>query len=115
MFEFFARMTPDGVSLTPDIGSYMSFALSLFFAFGAAFEVPVAIVLLTRIGVISAEGVSKKRPYFILGSFILAMLMTPPDPFSQIMMAVPVCLLFEVGLFFARKLETNDLQSEASE
>ncbi len=115
MFEFFARMTPDGVSLTPDIGSYMSFALSLFFAFGAAFEVPVAIVLLTRIGIISAEGVSKKRPYFILGSFILAMLMTPPDPFSQIMMAVPVCLLFEVGLFFARKLETNDLQSEASE
>ena len=108
-------MTPAGVALTPDIGSYMGFALSLFFAFGVAFEVPVAIVLLTRIGVISAENVAKQRPFFILGAFILSMLMTPPDPFSQIMMAVPVCLLFEVGLFFARKLEKNDLQSEELE
>ena len=114
MFEFFAKMTPEGVALTPDIGSYMSFALSLFFAFGVAFEVPVAIVLLTRIGVISAENVAKQRPYFILGAFVLAMLMTPPDPFSQVMMAVPVCLLFEVGLFFARKLEKNDLKSKES-
>ena len=115
MFEFFAKMTPEGVALTPDIGSYMSFALSLFFAFGVAFEVPVAIVLLTRIGVISPDAIAKKRPYFILGAFVLAMLMTPPDPFSQVMMAVPVCLLFEVGLFFARKLEKNDLKSESSE
>ncbi len=115
MFEFFAKMTPQGVAFTPDIGSYMSFALSLFFAFGVAFEVPVAIVLLTRIGVISAENVAKQRPYFILGAFVLAMLMTPPDPFSQVMMAVPVCLLFELGLFFARKLEKNDLQSEELE
>jgi sec-independent protein translocase protein TatC len=115
MFEFFAKMTPAGVDLTPDIGSYMSFALSLFFAFGVAFEVPVAIVLLTRIGIISAESIARQRPYFILGAFVLAMLMTPPDPFSQVMMAVPVCLLFEVGLFFARKLEKNDLQSEMSE
>ncbi len=115
MFAFFAKMTPDGVALTPDIGSYMSFALSLFFAFGVAFEVPVAIVLLTRIGVLSTESIAKQRPYFILGAFVLAMLMTPPDPFSQILMAIPVCLLFEVGLFFARKLEKNNLQSEASE
>jgi len=115
MFAFFAKMTPDGVALTPDIGSYMSFALSLFFAFGVAFEVPVAIVLLTRIGVLSTESITKQRPYFILGAFVLAMLMTPPDPFSQILMAIPVCLLFEVGLFFARKLEKNNLQSEASE
>lgn len=115
MFEFFAKMTPDGVAFTPDIGSYMSFALSLFFAFGVAFEVPVAIVLLTRIGVLSAESVAKQRPYFILGAFIIAMLMTPPDPFSQVMMAVPVCLLFEFGLFVARRLEKNDLKSETSE
>lgn len=107
MFEFFAKMTPEGVALTPDIGSYMSFAISLFFAFGVAFEVPVAIVLLTRIGVISANEVAEKRPYFILGSFVLAMLMTPPDPFSQIMMAVPVCILFELGLFFAKRLDKN--------
>lgn len=108
MFEFFAKMTPEGVALTPDIGAYMSFAISLFFAFGIAFEVPVAIVLLTRIGVLSPTTVAEKRPYFILGSFVLAMLMTPPDPFSQIMMAVPVCLLFELGLFFSKYLEKKD-------
>ena len=105
IFEFFAKMTPEGVALTPDIGSYMSFALSLFFAFGVAFEVPVAIVLLSRMGVISAEGIAKQRAYFILGVFVIGMLMTPPDPFSQVMLALPVCLLFEVGLFFARRLE----------
>ena len=105
MFAFFAKMTPEGVALTPDIGSYMSFALSLFFAFGVAFEVPVAIVLLTKIGVVSAQSIAQQRPYFILGAFVLAMLMTPPDPFSQILMAIPVCLLFELGLLFARKLE----------
>lgn len=108
IFEFFAKMTPEGVALTPDIGSYMSFALSLFFAFGIAFEVPVAIVLLTKMGVISASGIAKKRPYFILGAFVIGMLMTPPDPFSQIMMAIPVCLLFEIGLFCARRLENKD-------
>jgi len=112
IFDFFAKMTPEGVALTPDIGSYMSFALSLFFAFGVAFEVPVAIVLLSRMGVISAEGIAKQRPYFILGAFVLGMLMTPPDPFSQVMLALPVCLLFEVGLFCARRLERKALLLE---
>lgn len=115
MFEFFAKMTPEGVALTPDIGSYMSFAISLFFAFGVAFEVPVAIVLLTRIGIISPQKIAEKRPYFILGAFVLAMLMTPPDPFSQIMMAVPVCLLFELGLFFAKRLEKMEQKNSQSE
>lgn len=108
IFDFFAKMTPEGVALTPDIGSYMSFALSLFFAFGVAFEVPVAIVLLSRMGVMSAESIAKQRPYFILGAFVIGMLMTPPDPFSQVMLALPVCMLFEVGLFFARRLEKRD-------
>ena len=115
IFDFFAKMTPEGVALTPDIGSYMSFALSLFFAFGIAFEVPVAIVLLTKMGVISASGIAKQRPYFILGAFVIGMLMTPPDPFSQIMLAVPVCVLFEIGLFFARKIEKNSLSSKHDE
>jgi len=112
IFDFFAKMTPEGVALTPDIGSYMSFALSLFFAFGFAFEVPVAIVLLTKMGIISADGIAKQRPYFILGAFVVGMLMTPPDPFSQVMLALPVCVLFEVGLFFARKLEKKALLRE---
>ena len=112
IFRFFALMTPEGVAYMPDIASYMSFALSLFFAFGIAFEVPVAIVILTRLGVLTPEAIARNRGYFILGAFVLAMLMTPPDPFSQIMLAVPVCLLFEAGLFFARRLQKSDLESE---
>ncbi len=111
MFRFFAAMTPEGVAFTPDIASYMSFALSIFFAFGMAFEVPVALVLLTKMGVVSTEKIAKNRGYFILASFVLAMLMTPPDPFSQVMLALPVCLLFEVGLFFARKVEKKQISS----
>lgn len=105
VFTFFALFAPEGVTYMPDIASYMSFALNMFFAFGLAFEVPVAIVILSRLGVISPHNIAKNRGYFILGSFVIAMIMTPPDPFSMIMMALPVCLLFEVGLFFARKFE----------
>jgi len=112
IFKFFASTAPDGVAVMPDISSYMSFALKLFFAFGVAFEVPVATVLLARMGVVSPENMAKQRPYIILGAFVIGMLMTPPDIFSQVMLAIPVCLLFEVGLFFARKLEKNDLKSE---
>ena len=111
IFRFFALMTPAGVAYMPDIASYMSFALSLFFAFGIAFEVPVAIVILTRLGVLTPDSIAKNRGYFILGAFVIAMLMTPPDPFSQIMLAVPVCLLFEAGLFFARRIKKTDLES----
>lgn len=110
MFKFFALMTPEGVSFTPDIASYMSFALSIFFAFGVAFEVPVALVLLTRMGVVSAEKIAANRGYFILGAFVVAMLMTPPDPLSQVMLALPVCLLFELGLFFAKKVEKSRVE-----
>ena len=105
IFSFFVGMAPDGVAVMTDISSYMSFALKLFFAFGIAFEVPVATVLLARMGVVSTSAMAQQRPYIILGAFVLGMLMTPPDVFSQIMLAVPVCLLFEIGLFFARRLE----------
>ncbi|MFT5572429.1 MAG: sec-independent protein translocase protein TatC [Cryomorphaceae bacterium] len=108
IFKFFSSMAPEGVAVMPDISSYMSFALKLFFAFGVAFEVPVATVLLARMGVVSPDSMAKQRPYIILGAFVLGMLMTPPDIFSQVMLAIPVCLLFEVGLFFARRLEKND-------
>lgn len=112
IFKFFIGMAPDGVTVMTDISAYMSFALKLFFAFGVAFEVPVATVLLARMGVVTAESMAQQRPYIILGAFVLGMLMTPPDIFSQIMLAVPVCLLFEVGLLFARKIERNDLNSK---
>ncbi len=112
IFKFFISMAPDGVAVMTDISAYMSFALKLFFAFGIAFEVPVATVLLARMGVVTADSMARQRPYIILGAFVIGMLMTPPDIFSQIMLAVPVCLLFEAGLLLARKLERNDLNSE---
>lgn len=115
IFKFFSSMAPEGVAVMPDISSYMSFALKLFFAFGVAFEVPVATVLLARMGVVSPAAMARQRPYIILAAFVLGMLMTPPDIFSQIMLAVPVCLLFEVGLFFARKIEKNALSSKEQE
>jgi sec-independent protein translocase protein TatC len=110
IFKFFIGMAPEGVAVMTDISAYMSFALKLFFAFGVAFEVPVATVLLARMGVVSTTNMAKQRPYIVLGAFVLGMLMTPPDIFSQIMLAIPVCLLFEVGLFFARRLERNEEQ-----
>ncbi len=112
IFKFFIGMAPEGVAVMTDISAYMSFALKLFFAFGIAFEVPVATVLLARMGVVSPDNMAKQRPYIILGAFVLGMLMTPPDIFSQIMLAVPVCLLFEVGLFFARRMETKRVESD---
>ena len=112
IFKFFIGMAPDGVTVMTDISAYMSFALKLFFAFGVAFEVPVATILLARLGVVSTENMARQRPYVIVGAFVLGMLMTPPDIFSQVMLAVPVCLLFEVGLFFARRLEKNQLANE---
>lgn len=116
IFKFFIGMAPDGVAVMTDISAYMSFALKLFFAFGVAFEVPVATVLLARMGVVSPDSMARQRPYIILGAFVIGMLMTPPDIFSQVMLAVPVCLLFEVGLFFARRLESNtQTPSDAAE
>ncbi len=105
IFKFFALFAPEGVTYAPDIAAYMSFALSMFIAFGIAFEVPVAVVIMSRMGVISPDKMAENRGYFILAAFVIAMLMTPPDPFSQIMLAGPVCLLFEIGLFFARRVE----------
>jgi len=105
IFSFFSSIAPEGVAVMPDISAYMSFALKLFFAFGVAFEVPVATVLLSRMGVVSTQVMSEQRPYIVLGAFVIGMLMTPPDIFSQVMLALPVWFLFEVGLFFAKRLE----------
>ena len=107
-------MAPEGVAVMTDISAYMSFALKLFFAFGFAFEVPVATVLLARLGIVTPDKMAKQRPYIILGAFVIGMLMTPPDIFSQVFLAVPVCLLFELGLFFARQMEKKDQQKQAA-
>ena len=103
-FGFFARSAPTGVRVMTDINHYLSFVLTLFFAFGLAFEVPVAIVLLVLMGVLRPETLSGKRRYVILGAFILAAIITPPDAFSQTVLALAMWGLFEAGLFVAYRV-----------
>lgn len=101
-FGFFAKTAPPGVLIATDIRSYLDFVMALFMAFGISFEVPVAIVLLTWTGVVDPESLKKKRPYILVGAFVIGMLLTPPDVFSQTLLAVPMYLLFELGLFCSK-------------
>lgn len=101
-FYFFINSAPPDVAINTDITKYLDFVMSLFVVFGFAFEVPVAIILLCWSGVTSTQSLKKKRPYIIVGVFAVAMFLTPPDVFSQTLLAIPMCLLFEIGLFFAR-------------
>jgi len=102
VFKFLAGQAPEGVSVTPDITYYLDFALKMFFAFGLAFEVPIATVLLIWSGISTAEDLARNRPYVIVGAFIVGMLLTPPDVLSQTFLAIPMWLLFEVGLVMSR-------------
>ncbi|TBL55918.1 Sec-independent protein translocase subunit TatC [Hafnia paralvei] len=101
-FGFFAKTAPAGVTIATDINNYLDFVMALFMAFGVSFEVPVAIILLCWSGVTTPEELKKKRPYVIVGAFVVGMLLTPPDVFSQTLLAIPMCILFEIGVFFAR-------------
>ncbi len=102
MFGFFTAATPEGVAMMTDIGEYLDFVLVLFFTFGLAFEVPIAILLMVGAGIVSPESLGRKRPYVLLGAFTLGMLLTPPDMISQTLLAVPLFLLYEVGILMAR-------------
>lgn len=102
VFGFFTKVAPTGVQVMTDIKSYLDFVFSMFLAFGVAFEVPVAVFLLVRGGIVDADKLAKKRPYVILWAFVVAMLLTPPDVFSQTLLAIPMLILFELGLFVAR-------------
>ena len=101
-FGFLTHAAPEGVQVSTDIRSYLDFVMALFIAFGVSFEVPVAIVLLCWMGVTTPEDLRKKRPYVLVGAFVIGMLLTPPDVFSQTLLAIPMYCLFEVGVFFAR-------------
>jgi len=101
VFAFFTAAAPEGVSVMTDISRYLDFVLTLFFAFGAAFEVPVVTVLLVMTGMTTQQALREKRPYVIVGAFVLGMILTPPDVISQTLLAVPVWLLFEMGLYFS--------------
>jgi sec-independent protein translocase protein TatC len=102
MFQFFATITPMGVRMMTDISNYLDFVLLLFFAFGVAFEMPVAVVLLVATGLIKVEALTRNRGYVILGIFIIAAFLTPPDAVSQTFMALPMYALYELGIIFAR-------------
>ena len=101
IFTFLSSVGPASVDFAPDIQYYLDFILKVSFAFGVAFEVPIATILLIMFGATTAERLKKNRAYIIIGSFALGMILTPPDVISQILIAIPIWLLFEVGLFFA--------------
>ena len=102
VFKFLAGVTPVGVNMATDIDKYLSFILGMFVAFGATFVVPVVVVLLNRMGVVSLAQLRQARPYVIVGAFVLAAVITPPDVISQVLLAVPLIVLYEAGLWFCR-------------
>ncbi|WP_448218002.1 twin-arginine translocase subunit TatC [Endozoicomonas sp. 2B-B] len=104
IFSFFTTVGPESVTVMTDINRYLEFILKLFFAFGMAFEIPVATLMLVWSGISTVESLSKKRPYVVVGCFVIGMLLTPPDVVSQSLLAIPMWLLFEAGLFFSRLL-----------
>jgi sec-independent protein translocase protein TatC len=113
MFAFFNAVTPEGVAMMTDISNYLDFILTIFFAFGIAFEVPIATVLLVATGLTTTDSLKRKRPYVFLGAFVLGMLMTPPDVISQTLLAVPVYLLFEAGIFMTRFMLHDKAKDDA--
>ena len=103
IFKFFIAMAPESIRVMTDINQYLSFVFKLIFAFGIAFEIPIATILIVKNGIMSKESLVKARPYLIILFLIIGMLLTPPDVFSQLFLAMPMWILFEVGILFARK------------
>lgn len=112
MFKFLTAAAPEGVAMMTDIAKYLDFVLALFFAFGVAFQVPVLTVVLVWTGLTTRASLAEKRPYVIVGIFIIAMFLTPPDAISQTLLAVPMCLLFELGLVFSRFWVRDETDAE---
>lgn len=115
VFAFMAGTTPDGVVMATDIAKYLDFVLSLFFAFGLAFEVPIATIILVSMGMTTPDKLVEKRPYIIVGAFALGMLLTPPDVISQTLLALPMWILFEIGVFFSRIIKRDKERREAAD
>ena len=104
VFQFTSTFIPEGVEYRPDIADYLNFSLKMFFAFGVAFEVPIATIILIATGLTDPESLAKKRPYIIVGAFVIGMLLTPPDIISQVMLALPMWFLFELGIIASKFL-----------
>lgn len=101
VFKFVNDFAPASVSVAPDIDSYFGFVMTMFIAFGLTFEVPIVVIVLVRMGLVTVEKLKEIRPYVIVGAFVIAAIVTPPDVMSQLLLAVPLCLLYEVGLWLA--------------
>jgi sec-independent protein translocase protein TatC len=118
VFAFLTGTAPEGVSVMTDIGKYLDFVLTLFFAFGVAFEVPIATILLVWSGVVTPATLRKQRPYVIVGAFVIGMLLTPPDVISQTLLALPMWLLYELGIilsrYFVRQPPAEEVAANAS-
>lgn len=115
LFAFLTSVAPEGVSVMTDISHYLDFILKLFFAFGLAFEVPIATILLITTGITNRDALAQKRAYVIVGAFTLGMLLTPPDVVSQMLLALPVWLLFESGLFLSKYFKGPEAMESADE
>ena len=112
LFSFFFSTAPDFVVNNPDIEAFLSFWLTIILAFGIAFEVPIATVMLIWSGLVNAQTLAKARPYVFLGAFVVGMFLTPPDVISQTLLAVPVYLLYELGIFMAKVFAVRDKKDE---
>jgi len=118
VFTFIHNFAPKSITPAPDIEAYFSFVITMFLAFGVTFEIPIVVILLVRMGLVSVEKLRDARPYVIVGAFVVAAVVTPPDVLSQFMLAVPMCLLYEAGLFLARFInvrpkEQSDYKAES--
>ena len=118
VFQFIAGFSPDSVNFAPDIDSYFSFVITMFFAFGLTFEVPIFVMVLNRVGMASAKRLKKIRPYVIVGAFVVAAIFTPPDVLSQLLLALPLVVLYEFGIVlvkvFGRKDDSDEDETSES-
>jgi sec-independent protein translocase protein TatC len=114
VFAFFVSVAPEGIIVTPDINSFLSFALTIFLAFGFAFEIPIAVFLSIWAGLAEPESLAEKRPYVIVGCFVIAMFLTPADPFTQSILAIPMWFLFELGLLAGKKIRKREAEAESA-
>ena len=115
VFTFFISVAPEGISVAPDINSFLSFALTIFLAFGIAFEVPIAVFIFIWAGIAEPESLTDKRPYVIVACFVVGMLLTPADPFTQSMLAIPMWMLFEVGIVAGKMIRKKQAEEEADQ
>jgi sec-independent protein translocase protein TatC len=112
VFQFISLVAPQSITVAPDIAAYLSFVMTMFLAFGLTFQVPVVVVVLASFGMITVEKLKAIRGYVIVGAFVLAAVITPPDVISQLLMAIPLCILYEFGIFLCRFVRVRKLDTE---